>query len=451
MISGGLELLDEPILFVEVVDGVLEFDPRIVEGGADCAYVVGLGVADSAETRILDERWRGVMACETEEVSRLGERGVRVVETFRFAVMPGRYSLEVSVEPDGKPEMARRLEYDLTSLPVDALASDLILAREVGWFDSTEAGRWTVRRGQLGIGADPYVVATPSRPNLAYYLELYPQPGAPLQGRVQGVIRRADGDEVVRLGLEELERTEDDRPIAGKVSLAGLGPGDYALEVRLELADTVVTRSRAFGMATDLLALESQGSADGGPASETIETYFFGLRDEELAELFDPVVVWLGTARERERYWALTPDGKRRLLATYFEEVAPKLIGGGEPPLDLFLERAQHVNKAFRERAGREEQEGWRTDRGRVYLLRGPPDDRLERPFPGDNSAPYEIWSYNVGTGYVYLFVDETRFRHYRLLFSTDPSETALPDWNRRAGRSAVNDLVQHFGVHAQF
>ncbi|NIS64029.1 MAG: hypothetical protein GTO05_02565, partial [Gemmatimonadales bacterium] len=129
-----------------VVDGVLEFDPRRVEGGTGCGYVVALSVTDSSGVVLLRDSWRGVLACEeAEEDARSAGLRRLVVETFQFAVMPGQYSLELSLQPDGKPDEALRLRRDIDSLTETAVASDLILAREVGWVDTTEASRWTVQ------------------------------------------------------------------------------------------------------------------------------------------------------------------------------------------------------------------------------------------------------------------------------------------------------------------
>ena len=66
---------------------------------------------------------------------------------------------------------------------------------------------------------------------------------------------------------------------------------------------------------------------------------------------------------------------------------------------------------------------------------------------PANNSRPYEIWYYNIGAGYVYLFADESGFGHYRLLYSTDPTVATLPDWARRAGAAAVAELSNYYGV----
>lgn len=58
--------------------------------------------------------------------------------------------------------------------------------------------------------------------------------------------------------------------------------------------------------------------------------------------------------------------------------------------------------------------EGWRTDRGMVYIILGAPNDIERHPFEVD-SKPYEIWSY-YQYNRQFIFVDQTGFGEYRLI-----------------------------------
>jgi GWxTD domain-containing protein len=58
--------------------------------------------------------------------------------------------------------------------------------------------------------------------------------------------------------------------------------------------------------------------------------------------------------------------------------------------------------------------DGWRTDRGMVYIVLGPPNDIERHPFEA-GSKPYEIWSY-YKINREFIFVDYTGFGEYRLI-----------------------------------
>jgi len=57
--------------------------------------------------------------------------------------------------------------------------------------------------------------------------------------------------------------------------------------------------------------------------------------------------------------------------------------------------------------------DGWKSDRGMVYILLGAPNDVERHPFEAD-SKPYEIWSYHRYNRN-FVFVDQTGFGEYRL------------------------------------
>lgn len=58
--------------------------------------------------------------------------------------------------------------------------------------------------------------------------------------------------------------------------------------------------------------------------------------------------------------------------------------------------------------------EGWRTDRGMVYIILGAPNNIDRHPFEYD-SKPYEIWEY-YELNRSFIFLDQTGFGDYRLI-----------------------------------
>jgi hypothetical protein len=58
--------------------------------------------------------------------------------------------------------------------------------------------------------------------------------------------------------------------------------------------------------------------------------------------------------------------------------------------------------------------EGWRTDRGRIHILEGPPDEIESYSMQIDRN-PTEVWFY-FDNGRRYVFVDETGFGDYVLV-----------------------------------
>ncbi|MGH7550124.1 MAG: GWxTD domain-containing protein [Gemmatimonadota bacterium] len=72
---------------------------------------------------------------------------------------------------------------------------------------------------------------------------------------------------------------------------------------------------------------------------------------------------------------------------------------------------------------------GYLSDRGRVYITIGPPDDIAQRPVPAGSSA-YEVWTYQR-YNFQILFVDRIGFNNYQLE-SIDTYQRELATVERR-------------------
>jgi GWxTD domain-containing protein len=98
---------------------------------------------------------------------------------------------------------------------------------------------------------------------------------------------------------------------------------------------------------------------------------------------------------------------------------------------------------------------GWKTDRGRIYIVFGPPDERDEHPTGGTyerppeegggetTTYPFEDWRYRyiegIGTNVMIEFVDPTMTGEYHL--TMDPSEKDALTYVPGAGLSLMEQL----------
>ncbi len=74
-----------------------------------------------------------------------------------------------------------------------------------------------------------------------------------------------------------------------------------------------------------------------------------------------------------------------------------------------YYRRIEYANQNFSHYT-----EGWRTDRGMVFITLGTPDNVERHPFDYD-AKPYEVWDY-YQFNRSFVFVDETGFGDYRLI-----------------------------------
>lgn len=103
-----------------------------------------------------------------------------------------------------------------------------------------------------------------------------------------------------------------------------------------------------------------------------------------------------------------TLDERRQRFVAFWNKRNPDPSSGRNPLMDEYYRRVEFANKEF---SGY--MDGWRTDRGMVYIRLGPPESIERHPFEM-SSKPYEIWYY-YQLDRQCIFVDYSGFGDYRL------------------------------------
>lgn len=150
------------------------------------------------------------------------------------------------------------------------------------------------------------------------------------------------------------------------------------------------------------------------------------LTEDELDEKFGPLK-YIATEPVIRRFRKSNPEGKRQIITHFWDQRDP------DPGTDLNEARAQYKQRLryVKERFSTPQQEGWRTDMGRVFLIYGAPSE-IER-FPSSiETKPYQIWRYyEIEGGVEFIFVDKSGFGMMELVHSTARNELQDYDWQR--------------------
>ncbi len=152
-----------------------------------------------------------------------------------------------------------------------------------------------------------------------------------------------------------------------------------------------------------------------------------GMTGEELAAEFATLQYFVSDQEIKNFSQITSDDGRRRFLSELWSEV--EAGRQGRPPVSRaeYLRRVSSANARFHA-PGRG---GWRSDRGRVFLLYGEPDD-IERYPSKTDTKPYEIWHYyHIESGVEFDFVDRSGFGDYLLVNSTKRGEIADDQWQQ--------------------
>lgn len=132
-------------------------------------------------------------------------------------------------------------------------------------------------------------------------------------------------------------------------------------------------------------------------------------------------VAYIISPREREAFGQLKTDPERERFIEQFWIRRDTTPGTARNEFkDEHYRRIGYANNRFRT----SKKSGWRTDRGRIYILFGPPDQLESHPNGRAGGPPLESWRYNsianIGKDVIVDFLDSNRDGDYRQ--TTDPN-----------------------------
>lgn len=126
-------------------------------------------------------------------------------------------------------------------------------------------------------------------------------------------------------------------------------------------------------------------------------------------------VVYVIDAQEREAFPRLSTDAEREhFVEQFWQRRDPTPGTSGNEFREEHYRRIAYVN----DRYGSPSQAGWGTDRGKIYIMYGPPDEIEAHPSGRGDSPPFEQWRYveleGIGKQVIVEFVDAYRNGEFR-------------------------------------
>jgi GWxTD domain-containing protein len=411
-----------------VVDGFCRIPFTLLDSltrgpGGIAAYRFAISVRDSANLELVAQQW-----ARTVPARMLATVRGSSLEHFTFAASPGAYTVEVTVRDSASGRVTRE-RASLATFGGRPAASDLLLAtgmRAAGGADSAlRTGE--LRKGSVIVEAAERPLLTPSRAQLGYYVEWYGQTAETAAVSVR--VLRGDGSPLLTTPAQRIPFEAGGGASRAMVDLAGLPPGEYGFEVVVQGKDSTVARRAPFRMG----GFESVAMASL-PATDKFEL----MSEAQLDTLYAPLI-YLMVSDEVGIYSSLTVEGKRSFLRRFWLKRDPTSGTPRNEAQENFYSRIAEANRRYRE-GGAAEIPGWRTDRGRIFIKNGPPQEVLQRPQAG-NTLPYEVWKYSMGRLLKYVFMDLTQFGNYALIWTDDRREPSRPNWQSLLGPEGVQDV----------
>ncbi len=158
-----------------------------------------------------------------------------------------------------------------------------------------------------------------------------------------------------------------------------------------------------------------------------MQSEFILLTENQVEDEFNKLIYLRNSADNKEWDNLKTLDDKRKFLYKFWKKKDTNLNTPRVESRDEFFKRIKEANKQFKENF----KDGWKSDRGRIYVLYGAPSE-IERHFMEADVKNYEIWTYDFfegGTICVFGEVQTSGEGTYLLVHSTMRNEFKDPDW----------------------
>ena len=146
-------------------------------------------------------------------------------------------------------------------------------------------------------------------------------------------------------------------------------------------------------------------------------------RTESYSKWLNEDVVYIIDDAERAAFERLTSNEERdQFIAQFWARRSSTQGESGNKFKEEHYRRLAYATEHFRTASGAP---GWRTDRGHMYIVYGPPDEIEAHAKKSDQSFATEVWLYQevrgVGNKVAFTFIDQTGRGDFHLAPQTMP------------------------------
>ena len=354
-------------------------------------------------------------------------RDIKIIDILPLYLKAGTYRAELEITDMASGDQGRRVD-ELIVRDMGAIDSLMISDLQFAYSlqpvtdDQASPASAKYKNGYL-VEPNPSDVFAPEDSILFLYGELYNLATMPDSYSVHMWILDDYGDIVRDMGTEWIARPGENALLVYGIPLADLLPDQWhVVAVEVDQGEATATARRRFLLGTG--------------AVKPVEEEF----TEEQAELNRKLIAYIATAEELTEYRALGLEGKRRFLADFWRRRDPDPATPQNEYFESHVNRFGWANLNY-SRTLLDKTDGWNTDRGRVIILYGEPDEVVQSPSAIGTWA-WERWEYQRIEGGVYfIFLDWKNLGDYRLMHSTKQGERFDPEWQRKIDYEGLDIL----------
>jgi GWxTD domain-containing protein len=348
------------------------------------------------------------------------------VSIFACELPAGNYQSKITIEDlnsGGRGEYLFELRspaFSQDSLTLSDIELAYDISNEISESDFNKNGKYI-----LPNAAGSYSILTPL---LLFYVEIYNlQYDSIISGEYSSTcfITNFQGDTLRKFLGKIQKKPGSSAVLVDGFNIVTLPAGIYYLNLEVQDRQTqLITRARKkFAYyKPERKPIAQTGNAGNRERETAILEQYGQWSERELDQEFEKAR-FTASEDEIKIYRTLDSSSKKNFLYQFWQT---RSTANPNFKTDYF-ERVQLTESLF----GNSRIKGWQTDRGRILLQYGKPDE-WNKYYMEPDKKPYEIWMYHgLETGVQFVFGDLQGFGEFELLHSTHSKELHNPFWER--------------------
>jgi GWxTD domain-containing protein len=350
---------------------------------------------------------------------------------YDFALESGQYTVKIHVNDNKDTSTKAQIEFPYLVKKYDDSKIDLSEIELASILENKDAAirNWDKMFEKPGY----FVIPNPSAEyydnpgNLLFYCELYnAKKFSPAGVTIYYKIENSAGVEKMRFPLKK-QSTTNGMLLAGELPLDQLATGVYFFKITavypIENVTDSVTVSKKYFFYNSFKKAEQTASFIENLSFEKSE--FATLNTQKIEEELEQAAI-IATESERTSLRTLnTDDAKKRFLFKFWAQRDTDTTTVLNETRAGFLKNIEYANINFK--FGKRKA-GWNTDRGKILLKYGKPEE-INYKNMIESTSSYDEWVYeSLFGGCKFYFVDDGG-GNYKYVHSTAPGERYNPNW----------------------
>lgn len=349
------------------------------------------------------------------------ENNKNLTGLLRFKLDFGNYNITIKANDINNPGFEEEHTFDiaLISQSTNGLSiSDIQLASAIK--QDSQDKESIFYKNTLEITPNPSLIYGDNNPVIFFYSEIY---GLDKTKYDNFIVEQKLYDHNNTVQYEKSRVLED--PFSsiveiGAIRVNNLNSGIYTLLVSVKDSKNHISANSTKKIYVYNRSLVDETTTFTENSISELQSEIMILSEDELNYMFE-TAEYIATENEKSQWGKLKEiDAKKRFLVNFWDKRDYDFSTSINEYKRDYYERVNYANQHF---GNVSRKEGWKTDRGRVYITYGKPS-QIERFQNEYYTKPYEVWEYNdIEGGVIFFFVDEQGLNIYRLIHSNKKGE----------------------------